>query len=94
MSPTIGADVPESLKDEVDEYRDEDESRSAAVRRLIRRGLDADRSPLTTPLVGIAGVVFGTAIEPVAPPELFVGLGIAVLALAGGVERGLFSRSN
>ena len=45
MSPTIGADVSEDLKREVDEHREEGESRSAAVRRLVRDGLDVDDRP-------------------------------------------------
>jgi hypothetical protein len=40
MSPTIGADVPEKLQERIDQQQVGDESRSATVRRLLRRRLD------------------------------------------------------
>jgi len=47
MSKVISAEVPDELADEIDAARtgeppDYDESRSAAVKRLIRTGLDAE----------------------------------------------------
>jgi len=44
MSPTIGADVSEDLKDQVDEYAETGESRSKALTRLIRAGLKSERA--------------------------------------------------
>jgi len=41
MSPVIGADVSDDLKERVDDAREEGENRSAAVRRLLRDGLEA-----------------------------------------------------
>ena len=42
VSRTISTKVPEELGDRIDEATEEGESTSAAVRRLIRAGLDAD----------------------------------------------------
>lgn len=53
MSKVISAEVPDEVAEEINEYRhgeppDYDESRSATVKRLLRRGLDADSNPRTT----------------------------------------------
>jgi len=40
MGETIGAEVPAELKQRIDDYREPDESRSAAIERLIRQSLD------------------------------------------------------
>lgn len=42
MSTVISAEIPDSLEAQVREEQEDDESRSAAVRRTIRKGLDAD----------------------------------------------------
>jgi hypothetical protein len=42
MSRVISADVPDELFEEVEDRRPDDESRSSAVRRYIRAGLDAE----------------------------------------------------
>ena len=42
MSTTISAKVSEDLKKEVDEAREDGESRSAAVGRLVRDGLEEE----------------------------------------------------
>jgi hypothetical protein len=93
MGTTIGADVSEELKDRIDEYRADDESRSAAVERLVRIGLESEttnRSPTTVHLLLIVGsLTLGIAIEPVAAPGLFVAAAIGALLLAAGVERGV-----
>ena len=93
MGTTIGADVSEELKEQIDEYRAEDESRSAAVERLVRVGLESEesnRSPTTVHLLLIVGsLALGIAIEPVASPGLFVAAAIGAFLLAAGVERGV-----
>jgi hypothetical protein len=43
MSRVISADVPDELFEEVEDRRPDDESRSSAVRRYIRTGLDAEK---------------------------------------------------
>lgn len=93
MGTTIGADVSEELRDRIDEYREDDESRSAAVERLIRIGLKSEagnQSPATVYLLLIVGsLALGTAIEPVASPGLFVATAIGAFLLAAGIERGV-----
>jgi len=42
MSNIISADVSDDLKDRIEAAREDGESRSAAVKRLIRAGLDGD----------------------------------------------------
>ena len=42
MSTVISAEIPDSLEARVREEQEDDESRSAAIRRTIRKGLDAD----------------------------------------------------
>jgi len=71
MTRTISTKLPEDLIDEIEEYQEDDESRSAAVRRLIRSGLDAERSDRSNPL--ISGVT--TA-----------GIVVAFLSVAGNVS--------
>jgi hypothetical protein len=43
MSETIGADVSPEFKQRIDAAREDGESRSACVRRLLRHGLEAER---------------------------------------------------
>jgi hypothetical protein len=43
MTTTIGAEVSEEFKEVIDGVREDDESRSACVRRLLRSGLKAER---------------------------------------------------
>jgi hypothetical protein len=78
MSKVISAEVPDELADGIDATRagdppDYDESRSAAVKRLIRRGLDADENSGTTGPAYIAQllgwVLFAAAFVDV-PPEI------------------------
>jgi len=62
MGETIGAEVPAELKQRIDEYREPDESRSAAIERLIRQSLDNDGSirnkiQLATAITGLSWLV-------------------------------------
>lgn len=84
MSNIISADVSDDLKDRVEDAReqkgDEKESRSATVKRLIRRGLEAEEPGFSQPftiymawlgtLAAAAGLLDATEI---------VGIGGAVL---------------
>lgn len=75
MSPVISADVSEDVRDQVDGAREEGESRSAAVRRLLRAGLDAENSdqlhPISLALAFLATVIFFGS------PEVTVSLDLA-----------------
>ena len=86
MGITIGADVPEELRDRIDAYREDGESRSAAVERLIRAGLEAESADPTVPvpalLVTTGALTLGIAIEPVASPEFLVVVAGAAFAAA------------
>lgn len=44
MDKTISVKVPDELADEIEEYKDEDEGTSGAVRRLIREGLKREKT--------------------------------------------------
>jgi len=92
MSKVISTDVPDDLAERIEAEQEEGESRSATVRRLIRRGLDADQSPIASTLAVIGAVTIGIAIEPVAPPELFVGIGVVLFVLSIAIQKGLLSR--
>jgi hypothetical protein len=85
MGITIGADVPEELRDRVDEYRDDGESRSAAVERLIRAGLEAEGAEPTVPartlLFVFGALTLGIAMEPVASSESLIAVaGVTIIA--------------
>jgi hypothetical protein len=75
MSPTVGADVSEDLRERIDEYREDNESRSAAVRRLLRAGLDAEEAdqlhPASLALVLLATLIFG------ASPQVTISFNVA-----------------
>ena len=92
MSKVISADVSEDLAERIEAEQEEGESRSATVRRLVRRGLDADRHPVATILTVTGAGVIGIGIEPVAPPELFVAIGLALFLVAAVIQRGYFNK--
>lgn len=92
MSKVISADVSDDLAERIDAEQEDGESRSATVRRLVRRGLDADRHPITTVLMMVGSLTLGIAVNPVAPPELFVGIGIVLFLLAATIQRGYFDK--
>lgn len=90
MSKVISADVPDDLAERVEESREEGESRSAAVRRLVRTGLDADNSNAAVPtiiLTTFGAVTLGIAIDPVAPPEFLVAVAGVAFAIAAFLSR-------
>lgn len=87
MTRTISAKLPEDLIEEIEEYQEDDESRSAAVRRLVRAGLDAEDEPegiaMSYPVfAGFLGwfAVFAGGVEA-SPVVMYAGL--AVVAISG-----------
>lgn len=92
MSKVISADVSDDLAERIEAEQEDGESRSATVRRLVRRGLDHDRHPFVVPVMMIGSLSIGIAVDPVAAPELFVALGLAIFLLAGAIQSGVFDR--
>ena len=84
MGSVISTAVPGNLKEQIEAEQGEDESRSATVRRLVRRGLDDDDT-IGTPYVLIlfGSFLTGAAVNPIMEPAYLLILG--VLLLAGGV---------
>ena len=66
MERTISVKMSEELADQIEEYQEDDENRSQAVRRLVRAGLDAeqgvDPEAMSTALIlsGITVLVLAT----------------------------------
>jgi hypothetical protein len=91
MSPVISSNVSEEVKEQVEKHRegegDEKESRSAAVNRLVRAGLDAEESPdgvvLTYPaLVSMVGWIFvAGAFMDVSTTVGYAGLAVVAFGL-------------
>jgi hypothetical protein len=85
MTRTISAKLPEDLIEEIEEYQEDDESRSAAVRRLVRAGLEAEDEPdgivMTYPVfasfLGWFAVV-GGGMEA-NPQVMYAGLAVVVI---------------
>lgn len=71
MTTTISAKVPEELADEIEAERDEGESRSACINRLLRDGLD-DTTTATEHLQRIA-----------APRTILYAVALFVVGLVG-----------
>jgi hypothetical protein len=99
MSEIVSAEASDELADRIDGYRRPDESRSAAIRRLLEAGLEAeDRSPLAvTPALALFW--FGTLMFAASPAMSItislgpitawqVGLVLIGAALLVGTERG------
>jgi len=83
MGSIISTDVPDDLKEQIEAEQGEDESRSATVRRLVRRGLDDDTIGIPYVLILFGSFLMGAAITPIMEPAYLLILG--VLLLAGGV---------
>lgn len=78
MSKVISTDVPNDLAEQIEDAREGDESRSAAVRRLVRLGLDAqnptgwrDRAGSALAILFVMG--YPTAAAAGGAPEIAVG---------------------
>ena len=91
MGSVISTAVPGNLKEQIEAEQGEDESRSATVRRLVRRGLDDDDT-IGTPYVLIlfGSFLTGAAVNPIMEPAYLLILG--VLLLAGGVSASRWDR--
>ena len=83
MGSVISTDVPDDLKEQIEAEQGEDESRSATVRRLVRRGLDDDTIGIPYVLILFGSFLMGAAVTPIMEPAYLLILG--VLLLAGGV---------
>lgn len=97
MSPVISTQVSEDLADRIDEYRegeppDYDESRSAAMERLLREGLETAEGPPETIQAFIqAGYMIGVLLlllalsEATTPAGFAFGTIMFILSIAGHV---------
>ena len=83
MGSVISTAVPGNLKEQIEAEQGEDESRSATVRRLVRRGLDDDTIGTPYVLILFGSFLTGAAVNPIMEPAYLLILG--VLLLAGGV---------
>ena len=90
MGSVISTAVPGNLKEQIEAEQGEDESRSATVRRLVRRGLDDDTVGTPYVLILFGSFLTGTAIAPIMEPAYLLILG--VLLLAGGVSASMWDR--
>ena len=90
MGSVISTAVPGNLKEQIEAEQGEDESRSATVRRLVRRGLDDDTIGTPYVLILFGSFLMGTAITPIMEPAYSLILG--VLLLAGGVSASRWDR--
>jgi hypothetical protein len=80
MSVTISTKVPEELAERIEEAREEGETRSATVRRLIRAGLETPDSPTNpVPLVLMWGGSVAVAAQYASATDPFGPLGIAAI---------------
>ena len=82
MSNIISTDVSDDLKDRIEEEQEEGESRSAAVRRLIRQGLEDDGIGLPYVLLLFGALTMGIAVTPNVEPAYLLIMGIS-LSVAG-----------
>jgi len=90
MSHIISTDVSDDLKDRIEEEQEEGESRSAAVRRLIRRGLNAESLGVPAMLIVLGAFMMGAAVTPLINPAYLLIIGISLLT--GGVLMGRWNR--
>ena len=90
MGSVISTDVPGDLKEQIEAEQGEDESRSATVRRLVRRGLDDDTIGTPYVLILFGSFLTGAAVNPIMEPAYLLILG--VLLLAGGVSASRWDR--
>ena len=79
MSQIISTDVPDDLKDRIEEEQEEGESRSATVRRLIRRGLDAESIGVPVVLMILGAFMMGAALTPNMNPAYIMLIGVTLL---------------
>lgn len=81
MSKVISADVPNDLADRVEEEQEDGESRSAAVRRLVRAGLEQKENtgvsiPLTVYITWLGSIIAAAGLLESTPTMGYYGLAI------------------
>jgi hypothetical protein len=90
MSPVISTDVSEDLAERVEEHQEDGESRSAAIRRLLRAGIRAEQGgdfdPLSYGMVtgGIVVAALGAAGNM---GIVWAGIGLLVAGIGATVGR-------
>lgn len=82
MSNVISSDVSDDLMERIEAEQEEGESRSAVVRRLIRRGLDEDNFGFPYALILLGAFTTGAAVTPAVDPLYLLIIGVS-LAVAG-----------
>jgi len=90
MSNIISTDVPDDLKDRIEAEQEENESRSAVVRRLIRQGLDAESLGVPAMLIVLGAFMMGGAVTPEMNPAYMMLIGVSLLI--SGVAWGKWGR--
>lgn len=90
----VSTGLPADLYRDFEEYRADNDitSTSDAARRLIKKGLETDHSPIPTVMMAVVGLLIGIPIQPNAPSELFIALAVGLLIATAGFERGYFDR--
>lgn len=91
MSVTICAKVSQQLADRVDGFADDDESRSSAIGRLLRAGLDRQQSGRTialgTWLMWVGSLLFVAAYVDAGTTTGQLGLAAVVLGTVSNRDR-------
>ena len=90
MSPVISTDVSEDLADRVEEHQEEGESRSAAIRRLLRAGIEAeeaDRFPAAEFALVTSGIVVAALGAGGSLGIVWVGIGLLLAGIGAAVGR-------
>jgi hypothetical protein len=60
---TLSVKVPDGLAEDIEEEREENEPRSGAIRRLLRKGLEPERQTITLPILLMWFGSFGIAAQ-------------------------------
>jgi hypothetical protein len=79
MSYVISAEVSDDLKERIEQAQEEGESRSAAVRRLVRDGLDEDENRVVAFWASFAGVMMYSAAYYAGGNTAAAGVGLAFM---------------
>lgn len=93
MSPVISSDVSEDMAEEIEDIREEGESRSAAVKRLLRKGMKAEKSgdgvyvtyPSIIFVIGLYG--FTAAFADAVPLVGYLGFALIVIAFTTSLAK-------
>ena len=82
---TVSTKVPKQLEEQIDAYAEEiEETRSVAMRKLLREGLDAENQEGTNPIEGgaITAAIVVAALTASGSVSLIPGIASVALALA------------